>query len=61
MAEYRTLIQASIVQTTALAVGGSSPDGNPDACYRDGLGRLTIPGTGLAGALVETAARLFPA
>src|SRR5262249_36251379 len=29
-------------------------------CARDGAGRPTIPGTGLAGALIETAGRLFP-
>ncbi len=58
---YRTLIRGTIAGLSALAVGGSDdPEAGTDSCYRDGLGRLTIPGTGLAGALVETSARLFP-
>ncbi len=58
---YRTLIHGVIEQTTALSVGGFlGVHGASDTCYRDGLGRLTIPGTSLAGALIETAARLFP-
>jgi CRISPR/Cas system CSM-associated protein Csm3 (group 7 of RAMP superfamily) len=60
--QYRTLIRGVIEQTTALAVGGTpGSDASQDVCYRDGRGRLTIPGTGLAGALIETAVRIFPA
>lgn len=45
-----------------MSVGGSVRPGestSPEECVRDGRGRLTIPGSSLAGALVETAARLF--
>ncbi|MCS7306404.1 MAG: RAMP superfamily CRISPR-associated protein [Thermoguttaceae bacterium] len=58
---YRTLIRGILVQTSALSVGGCpGPESTPEECYRDGAGRLTIPGTSLAGAMIETAARLFP-
>lgn len=58
---YRTVIRATIVQESPLAAGGGAPDeAEPDACLRDGLGRLTLPGASLAGALVETASRLQP-
>lgn len=58
---YRTLIRAVIEQSSALSVGGTAgTDGEQESCYRDGLGRLTIPGTSLAGAMIETGARLFP-
>ena len=58
---YRTLISGVLEQQAGLSVGGAAErDEGPDGCLRDGCGRLTIPGTGLAGALVETAARLYP-
>lgn len=59
---YRTLIQGRLCQLSALSVGGSAGlSDHPDACYRDGRNRLTVPATSLAGALIETAARVFPA
>ena len=58
---YRTVVLGTLVQDTALTVGGGQGQGEPEsACLRDGLGRLTLPATGLAGALVETAARVCP-
>lgn len=59
---YRTLVRGTLVQQSALCVGGSAATpGGPDIqCARDGRGWPTIPGTGLAGALIETASRLFP-
>ncbi len=58
---YRTLISGVLEQTSGLSVGaGASLWESDTACCRDGQGRLTIPGSGLAGALVETTARLFP-
>lgn len=60
---YRTLVRGKLVQESALCVSGAgaTPGGADIPCARDGLGRLTIPGTGLAGALIETAGRVFPA
>ena len=59
---YRTLVRGRLKQLSSLAVGGSAPGlGGPDiVCARDGRGRLTIPGTALAGCLIETAGRIFP-
>lgn len=58
---YRTLIRGVLEQTSGLSVGGTASfDGSASSCYRDGSARLTIPGSGLAGALIETAARIFP-
>lgn len=59
---YRTLIRGQLVQQSGFTVGGSTPTpGGADLqCARDGKDRLTIPGPGLAGALVETAGRIFP-
>ncbi len=59
---YRTLVCGHLVQQSGLLVGGSSLQWHgPDMqCAVDGQGRLTIPGSGIAGALVETVARLFP-
>jgi CRISPR/Cas system CSM-associated protein Csm3 (group 7 of RAMP superfamily) len=59
---YRTLVRGRLRQQTSLVVGGSSARiGGADVqCARDGQGRLTIPGTSLAGCLVETAGRVFP-
>jgi CRISPR/Cas system CSM-associated protein Csm3 (group 7 of RAMP superfamily) len=59
---YRTLIHGKLRQQSALTVGGSpeQPGGADIQCARDGLGRLTIPGSSLAGCLIETAGRVFP-
>ncbi len=59
---YRTLVRGKLVQESSLSVGGSQLEaGGADLqCARDGRNRLTIPGTGLAGCLVETAGRIFP-
>lgn len=57
---YRTIFSATILQKTALNVGGSESDSSSSATFRDGNGRLTIPATGVAGAFIETAMRLFP-
>lgn len=59
---YRTFVRGRLVQQSALVAGGSDPEpGGADiACARDGAGRLVIPGTGLAGALIETAGRIRP-
>jgi CRISPR/Cas system CSM-associated protein Csm3 (group 7 of RAMP superfamily) len=63
MKSYRTLIRGTLCQQSSLTVGGSPerPGGTDIQCARDGAGRLTIPGTGLAGALIETAGRVIPA
>jgi CRISPR/Cas system CSM-associated protein Csm3 (group 7 of RAMP superfamily) len=59
---YRTLVKGKLVQKSGLTVGGSTtdPTGADLQCHQDGQGRLTIPGTSLAGALVETTARICP-
>jgi CRISPR/Cas system CSM-associated protein Csm3 (group 7 of RAMP superfamily) len=56
---YRTLLLVHFEQLTGLSISaGAAPDlGVDDIVFRDGLGRLTIPGTSLTGALVEAAAR----
>jgi CRISPR/Cas system CSM-associated protein Csm3 (group 7 of RAMP superfamily) len=62
MRTYRTLVCGKLVQQSALSAGGTGGGvGEADmACARDGAGRLTLTGAGLAGALVETAGRIFP-
>ncbi|MBF0502802.1 MAG: hypothetical protein HQM09_21890 [Candidatus Riflebacteria bacterium] len=58
---YRTLFSGTIIQQSALSIGGSDVFSDADdPCFRDGRNRLTIPGTSLAGALIETLMRLFP-
>jgi len=58
---YRTFVHGTLVQESALCAGGTVEGGPTDlVCARNGAGRLTIPGTGLAGALIETAGRIFP-
>src|SRR5438552_18654552 len=59
---YRTLVRGKLRQLSSLTVGGSQPriGGADIQCARDGRDRLTIPGTSLAGCLVETAGRIFP-
>ena len=58
--KYRTIFSAIIKQKTALTVGGSEGDSSSSLMFRDGLNRLTIPATSVAGAFCETAMRLFP-
>ena len=56
---YRTIVFGTLKQMSGLSVGGgASEDGA--ACYRDGDGRFVLPGTGLAGLLVESASRVCP-
>ncbi len=59
---YRTLVRGKLVQRSGLTVGGSplDPTGSDIQCHRDGRGRLTVPGSSLAGAFIETAARICP-
>lgn len=60
MRPYRTLFMADLVQDSALSSGGTEPD-EPmvdDHFCRDGMGRLTLRGDGLAGAMVATARKL---
>ena len=59
---YRTLVTGTLRQLSPLSVGGDAaePGGVDQTAFRDGSGRLAIPGSGLAGALVETLSRLFP-
>ena len=46
------VLTADLVATSALAVGSGEPGPDTDmACLRDGLGRLIIPGSALAGVL----------
>lgn len=59
-APYRTLFVGTLVQESALTVGGGEPFGFvDDPLCRDGDGRFTLRGSGLAGALVATARRLY--
>ena len=57
---YRTLFIGTLLQTTALSVGGRDLPGSvTDApLCRDGLNRFTLRGQSLAGALVATARQL---
>lgn len=54
---YCTLFVGRLVQESGFSTGGSSVQRHlvDDALARDGLGRLTLRGTGLAGALLATA------
>lgn len=57
---YRTLFVGTLVQDSALTVGGSEGFGSvDDPLCRDGAGRYTLRGSGIAGALVATARRLY--
>ena len=57
---YKTLISGTLVQLTAFSTGGRNPHGRVDSpVARDGQGRLTLRGSGLAGAFISTASRLF--
>lgn len=57
---YRTLFVGVLVQDSALSVGGTNdPFTTVDSAFcRDGRGRPTLRGSGLAGALVATLRRL---
>jgi hypothetical protein len=59
---YRTLFIGTLIQTTALSVGGRDLPGSiTDApLCRDGRNRFTLRGQTLAGALIATARRLGP-
>ena len=58
----RTLTRGTLRQVSAFVTSGTTERlGGADLqCSRDGMGRLTMAGTGLAGAFVETAGRIFP-
>lgn len=60
MTGYRTLFAGTLVQESFLSVGGTDdPFTTVDSPFcRDGLGRPTLRGSGLAGALVATLRRL---
>lgn len=59
---YRTLFTGTLVQDSALSVGGSSvgASGMDDPLCRDGRNRLTLRGSTLAGALIATARKIDP-
>jgi CRISPR/Cas system CSM-associated protein Csm3 (group 7 of RAMP superfamily) len=60
MTPYRTLFSGTLVQESALSVGGNVPSGSvDDPLCRDGAGRFVLRGSGIAGALVATAYRLL--
>lgn len=57
---YRTLFIGELVQESALSVGGKEQEGSIDDPFcRDGLGRHTLRGDGLAGALIAVARTLY--
>ena len=58
---YRTLFYCELEQRSGLNAGGSgNADNIMDApLCRDGKGRLTLRGQGLAGALISTARKIF--
>ena len=59
MKSYRTIFTGNLVQQSALSVGGNEPSGVVDSpCCSDGLGRPTLRGTTLAGALIATARKI---
>lgn len=62
MKPYRTLFTGTLVQDSALSVGGSSIGAGTvdDPLCRDGKNRLTLRGSTLAGALVATLRKLVP-
>jgi len=60
MSAYRLLIRGTLVQESAASFGGTEQDHWADApLCRDGLGRYTLRGEGLAGALTAMARKLF--
>jgi hypothetical protein len=57
---YRTLFVGTLVQESALSVGGNQRHGGfDDVLCRDGRNRPTLRGEGLAGALLRTARTLY--
>ena len=57
---YKTLISGTLVQRTAFSVGGRDTHARVDSpVARDGQGRLTLRGSGIAGAFIADAARLL--
>lgn len=60
MGRYTTLFRGTLVQASALNISGDH-DGfavEDSPFFRDGAGRLTVRGTGLAGALLSTLRRI---
>lgn len=56
-----SLVFGTLVQESALSVGGSEAEGLADRYVaRDGRGRLVIPGRAIAGALIAMAKRFYP-
>jgi CRISPR/Cas system CSM-associated protein Csm3 (group 7 of RAMP superfamily) len=56
---YKTLIEGTLVQLTAFSVGGRDSHARVDSpVARDGDGRLTLRGSGIAGAFIASARRL---
>lgn len=57
---YKTLICGTLVQRTAFSVGGRDSHERVDSpVARDGRNRLTLRGSGIAGAFIATARRLI--
>lgn len=60
MDNYKTIFYGILRQTTALSTGGPSPHDHVDSHIAlDGLGRPTIRGTGLIGALIAQAKKRY--
>ena len=61
MDAYRTIFMGTLLQKTALSVGGNEEGGGSEdmPLCRDGLGRPTLTGRTLAGALIATARKIF--
>jgi hypothetical protein len=57
---YRTLVRGVLEQDTCLSTGGDLEDAVDMPLARAGNGQLLLRGTGLAGALLSTAARIVP-
>lgn len=58
---YRTLFVGTLVQDSALSVGGTDTlSGVDEPLCRDGNNRFTLRGTTLAGALIATARTFYP-
>ncbi len=57
---YRTLFAGTLLQKSALSVGGNAGDAPVDNPFcRDGAGRLTLVGEGIAGAFIASARKLY--
>lgn len=56
---YKTLISGTLVQLTAFSIGGRDSHTRVDSpVARDGMRRLTLRGSGIAGAFIASARRL---